>query len=89
MEQASSESGTVPPKKKCVSGSQDAPKLPPTLLYKLLFEIVPNACLFTIIDEPKENDPVSDVPTDPVSDVPTDPVNDVLTDPVSNVSCID
>ena len=75
MEQASTESGTVPPKKKRVSGPQDAPKLPPTLLY----------CLFTIIDEPKENDPVSDALTDPVSDVSTDPVSDILTDPVSDV----
>ena len=92
MEQASTESGTVPPKKKRVSGPQDAPKLPPTLLYKSLFKLVTNACLFTIIDEPKENNPVSDVLTDPVSDVPTDPVSDiptvsdVPTDPVSDVS---
>ena len=55
MEQASTKSGTVPPKKKSVSGPQDAPKLPPTLLYKSLFEMLPNPCLFTIIDEPKEN----------------------------------
>ena len=47
--------------------------------------MVPNACLFTIIDEPKENDLVSDVPTNPVSDILTNPVSDVPTDPVSDI----
>ena len=47
--------------------------------------MVPNACLFTIIDEPKENDPVSDVLTNPISDILTNPVSDVPTDPVSDI----
>ena len=84
-EQSSSESSTVlvVPKKKCVSGPQDAPKLSSDILYKSLFEIVPNACLFTIIDQPKENDPVSVEQTDPVSVELTDPLSVEQTDPVS------
>ena len=56
VEQSSSHSSTaVPaPKKNCViiSGPQDAPKLSSDTLYKSLFKVVPEACLFTIINEP-------------------------------------
>ena len=65
MEQSSNQSSDAVPasKKNCVSGPQDAPKLSPNTLYKSLFKVVPGACLFTSINEPRLED--NDPPTNP------------------------
>ena len=40
-------------KKIHISGPQDTPHLPPETLYKSLFQLVPGACLFTIVAKPE------------------------------------
>ena len=49
---AEEDSETPPAKRIPESGPQDAPRLPVQKLLSALFEVVPQACLFTVVEPP-------------------------------------
>ena len=49
---AEKDSETPPAKRIPESGPQDAPRLPVQKLFSVLFEVVPQACLFTVVEPP-------------------------------------
>ena len=58
--QAEEEAETPSVKRILESGPQDAPRLPVQKLFSALFELVPQACLFTVVEPPS---PLETLPT--------------------------
>ena len=73
-------------KRRAESGPQDSPRLSSQKLYSSLFELVPQACLFTIVEKPvqTENETLS-LPLLSSSEQPTqqdDVQSDIVTSPI-------